>query len=319
MTVALCAALAAGLVVGVTLFEMRGQTTTIPGAVTTPQPGVPRIQLEFGLRDDAEVRALGRAELLLDGEHQQPAAAAAIFRRYHSFDAQLGLLFASWRGPSSLPAVRQLVSRHPDDPASLLNLGFAEYWAGRNADAVASWQKLAREYPDSPYGVDAEDALYTAGPPGLPFLQLDFQPSAAIARLPAAQQLAALARAAARPDPRAKLLYGAFLWNRLRRPLSAERQFRAAASLAPNDPVARTAAAVGLFTKADPVQAFAHLGPLTGVFPESPVVRFELGMLLLWRDELQKAATQLRLAVADGPHTIYAGAAKQLLSRIPAR
>lgn len=306
-----CAAVAAGLVVGLTVFEMRGQTTTVPGAVTTPQPGPPALQLEFGLRPSAQARALARAERLLDHDGKA-AQAAAIFRRYHSLEAQLGLLFATWRGPSSLPAVKRLAAAHADDPAALLNLGWADYQAGRNADAVAAWQKVARAVPDSPYGVDAEDALHSGDFPGLPYIVLDFRPPRSITRLPAAQELAAAARAAARPDAHAKLVYGWLLWS-LKRPLSAERQFAAASRLAPNDPLARTAAAVGLFTKAAPVKAFGHLGPLTGVFPKSPVVRFHLGLLLLWVGERKKAAEQLRLAVADGPQSVYAKAARQLL------
>src|SRR5262249_56253180 len=81
-----------------------------------------------------------------------------------------------------------------------------------------------------------------------------------------AAQLHLLAAAARKPDVQAKLRYGAFLWQLWHR-VSAERQFAAAARLAPHNPYARTAAAVGLFTKRAPARAFAQLGPLTGVFP----------------------------------------------------
>jgi Flp pilus assembly protein TadD len=149
----------------------------------------------------------------------------------------------------------------------------------------------------------------------LPYIVLDFQPPRSITRLPVARELAAAARAAARPDEHAKLVYGWLLWN-LKRPVSAERQFAAAAKLAPNDPLARTAAAVGLFTKSDPVRAFGHLGPLTGVFPKSPAVRFHLGLLLLWVGERKKAAEQLHLALAYGSQTVYASPARQLLQSL---
>ena len=82
----------------------------------------------------------------------------------------------------------------------------------------------------SVYGVKAEDLLHPSLKiPGLPYLVLDFGVPPAIGELPAAQQLAALARAAEKPDARAKLLYGSALWN-LERPVSAERQLEAAAS-----------------------------------------------------------------------------------------
>ena len=58
------------------------------------------------------------------------------------------------------------------------------------------------------------------------------------------------------------------------------------------------------------------LGPLTGVFPHAPVVRFHLGLLLLWNGEPKKAAAQLRLAVADGPQSVYAKNAKVLLASL---
>ncbi len=261
LVVALAAAAAAAAVVGVTLLQTRGQRTSFP-----VQPGRPPLELELGLRSDGEAQALVRAEQLLNkGAATQ---AAAIFARYHSFAAQLGAAFAGWRGPASLGTVQALAAAHPRDPAALLDLGWAYYWAGRDDEAVTAWQQTARRYPDSPYGVDAQDALHPADHAGLPYLVLGFQAPPAVRKLPAAQEVAALARAANRPDARAKLLYGAALWNDLKRPRSAEREFEAAARLAPTDPVARTAAAVGAFTKADPVKAFGRLGPLTAVFPQ---------------------------------------------------
>ena len=316
--VALAALVAAAGVVGATLLQTRGESTTVPGAVTKPQPGDPPLKLDFGLESSAEARALTRAQALYNGNHV--AQAAAIFARYHSLEAQIGSAYAAW-SKDGFATMKSLAAAHPASTVVLLHLGIADYWAGHNADAVAAWEKTAKVGADSPYGVAAEDLLHPTlnghrQIPGLPYLVLDFGAPPAIRRLPGAQQLAALARAAAKPDARAKLLYGSALWS-LERPLSAERQFDAAARLAPHDPVARTAAAVGLFTKANPVQAFSHLGPLTGVFPRAAVVRFHLGLLLLWSGERQKAVSQLRLAAADGPHSPYAEDARRLLSRLP--
>jgi tetratricopeptide (TPR) repeat protein len=312
--VASVAAVAAAAVVGVTLFQTHGEHTTVPGAVTKARPGQPPLQLEFSLIESREARGLARAETLLDKD-RQPARAAAIFRRYDSLEAKLGALFAGWRGPESLPAVKTLVAAHPQEPAALLNLGWADYQAGRNADAVAAWRRTASEFPDSPYGVDAEDALHPNTIPGLPIIVTGLAPPGSIASLSPAQQLAALKRAAAKDDPRAKLVYGAALWN-LRRPLSAERQFAAAAKLAPHDPLARTLAAVGLFSKANPVRAFGQLGPLTGVFPHSAAVEFHLGVLLLYVGDHAKAANHLSAAVADGPNSPYAKPARTLLTSL---
>jgi Flp pilus assembly protein TadD len=312
--VALAALIAAAAVVGVTLLQTRGERTTVPGAVVTPRAGQPPLDLNFGVDTSAEAAALTRAQTLYNANHL--AQAAAIFARYHSVEAQVGAAFAAWK-QNGLATVQQLADAHPGSSVALLHLGIAEYWAGQNADAVAAWDKAAKVGADSPYGVKAEDLLHpTLKIPGLPYLVLDFDVPHAIAKLPPAQQLAALARAAAKPDARAKLLYGSALWG-LQRPLSAEQQFEAAAKLTPQDPLARTAAAVGLFTKANPVKAFSRLGPLTGVFPRAAVVRFHLGLLLLWSGERKKAVEQLRLAAADQPSSSYAEDARRLLSRLP--
>jgi tetratricopeptide (TPR) repeat protein len=312
--VALAALIAAAAVIGVTLLQTRGESTTVPGAVTKPRAGQPPLELDLGVDTSAEARALIRAQTLYNAGHV--AGAAAIFARYHSLEAQIGSAFAAWNR-SGLAAVIGLAASHPASSVALLHLGIADYWAGRNADAVAEWDRAAQVGADSPYGVKAEDLLHpTMRIPGLPYVVLDFGTPPAVGKLPPAKQLAALARAAAKPDARAKLLYGSALWG-LERPLSAERQFEAAAKLAPHDPLARTAAAVGAFTKANPVRAFSRLGPLTGVFPRAAVVRFHLGLLLLWSGERKKAIAQLRLAAADAPHSAYAQDARRLLSRLP--
>jgi Flp pilus assembly protein TadD len=315
--VALAALIAAAAVVGTTLLQTRGERTTVPGAVVKPRAGQPPLALDFGIETSAEARTLARAQALYNGGHV--AQAAAIFARYHSLESQIGSAFAAWT-KNGLATVQSLAAAHPASSVALLHLGIADYWAGHNADAVAEWEKTARVGADSAYGVKAEDLLHPKlsppGLPSLPYLVLDFGPTRAISKLPPVQELAALARAAAKPDARAKLLYGSALWN-LEHPVSAERQFEAAAKLTPHDPLARTAAAVGAFTKADPVKAFSRLGPLTGVFPRSAVVRFHLGLLLLWSGEQRKAVTQLRLAAADAPNSSYAQDARRLLSRLP--
>jgi tetratricopeptide (TPR) repeat protein len=313
LVVGLVAFVAAAAVVGATLLQTRGETTTVPGAVTKARSGPPVLQLEFGVRSDAEARALSQAEVLFDRDHQV-AQAAAIFHRYHSVEAELGSAFTSWRGPASLGTVKKLAAQHASDPAALLNLGWADYQAGRNAEAAAAWRKTAARFPDSPYGVDAEDALH-GGPQGLPPIVTGRVLPQAIANRPAAAQLVALKRAATGGNAKAKLLYGTALWY-FRMPISAERQFAAAAKLAPHDPVARAAAAVGLFSKANPTRAFAQLGPLTAVFPHSATIEFHLGALLVYIGKYGKAAKQLRAAVADGPRSPYAKDARTLLASL---
>jgi len=313
--VGLAAAAAVAAVLGVTLLQTRGQTTVVAGAVTAPRAGTPPLQLDFGVRADAQARALARAQQAYDAG--KVAQAARVFARYHSLAAQLGTAFARWRSDGLAPVVR-IAAAHPTSALAELHLAWAYYWAGRNADAVAAWEKTAALDPDSPYAVDALDALHPSLKiPGLPPIVTPLELPQAEQKLPAARQLALLRATAAKPGAGAadRILYGLALWN-LRRPVSAERQFAAAARLAPHDPLARTVAAVGAFSKANPVRAFGRLGPLTGVFPKAAVVRLHLGLLLLWKGEAKKAAAQLRLAVADEPQSVYAKNANVLLASL---
>jgi predicted Zn-dependent protease len=154
--------------------------------------------------------------------------------------------------------------------------------------------------------------LYPDDQTGLPDLVLPVTLPRAENR---AAQLHALAAAARKPDVEAKLAYGFALWTLWHR-VSAERQFAAAAQLDPDNPYARTAAAVGLFTKRNPTRSFAALGPLTAVFPKAPVVRFELGLLLIATAQPKKGLAQLRLAAATDPHSEYAREVRTLLARL---
>jgi tetratricopeptide (TPR) repeat protein len=312
--VAVAAAAAAGAVAGGTYLQAHGERTTQPGAVTKPRAGSPPLELDFGVRADAEARALAQAQAAYN--KGKAAQAAPVFGRYGSLEARIGSAFAAWKQDGGLDALKRLAAAHPRSALVQLHLGWADYWAGRNADAAAAWEQAAKVQPDTPYAVDALDALHPGMKiPGLPPIVTTLSLPKAQQDLPAGRQLAYLQAAAAKPDEQAKLLYGLALWN-LHRPLSAEREFAAAAKLAPDDPVARVAAAVGRFSKANPTAAFAKLGPLTAVFPASPVVEFHLGLLLLYIGETKKAVTHLHAAVRDGPQTVYAKNARVLLASL---
>jgi tetratricopeptide (TPR) repeat protein len=277
-----------------------------------PKAGAPILVLDTGLRNDAETAALRQAaELYSKGKRKQ---AGVIFARYDTLNAEIGAAFSTWpRG--SLARVRRLVDTHPRSALARLHLGLALIWVGRNADGVAALRAAERVEPDSPSAVRAGDLLHPRIAPGLPTFVPSFGAPAAVTRLPAEDQLAALARAARRRDPRAKLLYGVAL-QRVERPVSAERQFAAAAALAPANAEAQAAAAVGRFDKDDPAQAFSRLGRLTKRFPRAPTVRFHLGLLLLWMNDVPDARRQLRLARAAGPGTPLAREADRFLVRL---
>lgn len=296
MIVALCAVAAVVAVVGGTLLLSRHESTTSPGSVGPPRPGTPLLQLELGLRRDPEAVALADGEKLLDAKTPQPAQAAAIFERFSSVEARLGLAFAQWTGPGSLAAVKAIAESAPDSPAAALNLGWADYQAGENAAAVSAWQQTARQYPDSPYAVDALDAL-AAGrvAPSLPPIVVDVK----------------VVPARARPDLEA----GIRAWDE-KHVDTARRLLGAAVRQAPNTPETLVAAAVALYSPLTPKAPFPVLGPLSGRFPHASIVRLHLGELLLWKLEVTAGEKQLRLATAEQPTSIYAKAAAQYLQAL---
>src|SRR5947208_4105710 len=120
--------------------------------------------------------------------------------------------------------LRILAARYPNSGLVRLELGLALAFTGQQTDASHAWHDSRRVQPDSPSAVHATDLLHPGTPPGLP----PFVPSFETARTAAERHL----------------LRGAVFQQGLR-PVSAEREFQAAARLAPGDPEALTAAAVG--------------------------------------------------------------------------
>ena len=188
--------------------------------------------------------------------------------------------------------LRIVAARNPHNALVRLELGLALAFTGQNADAASAWQAAERAQPDSPSAVHAQDLRHPKTPPGLP----PFVPSFTHART-AVQR---------------RLLQGAAFQQGLR-PVSAEREFAAAARAAPNDPEALTAAAVGLYDKDRPVAAFSRLGPLSRRFPRAQTVRFHLGLLLIYFGDLPKARQELLLARGEGPGTPLGKRAQALL------
>lgn len=311
MWIVVAAAAAVVVAAAVVIVVVTGGKTS---SATTPQPrkGVPLLLLDTGLRSDAASRALRRAAVLYSKGRR--AEAGRIFATQHSLNAELGAAFAKWPD-GALARVSELARTHPRSALASLHLGLALIWTGRNAEGVAALREAERIEPDSRSAVRAGDLLHPRVAPGLPNFVPSFGAPAAVAKLPAAQQLSVLARAARRPDVRAKLLYGVAL-QRVERPVSAKRQFAAAAALAPENPEAQVAAAVGRFDKDNPSAAFSRLGPLTKRFPRAPTVRFHLGLLLLWLNDLPDARKQLRLARAEAPGTPLAKEANRFLVRL---
>jgi len=307
------AVVAAAATVGAVVITTNGGKKASPTrAVPTLRSGAPPLLLDLGVRTDPEARALRRA-LALYGQGRRRAA-GRIFARYDSLEAQVGAALAAW--PAHRGRIQSLSARHPKSALVQLHEGWVLYWARRTPAALAAWRRTKLLQPDSSYSVRAGDLLHPELPiPGLPFFVPSFPSPPGLATLAPPRQLAILAARARSGGARDKILYGTAL-QRLVRPLSAERQFRAAAILAPKDPDARVAAAVGLFDKDSPQRAFGRLGPLVDVFPHAPTVRFHLGLLLLWLGQVDRAKEQLRLARAQAPDSPLGREAKRFLDRL---
>src|SRR5262249_23490416 len=153
--VAAAAALAVAGTVGITWLQTRNETTTRPGSVAAPRAGTPPVTFDFGVRDDAEARALLQAPQLLDASRPARSGALAIFDRYHSVEAQIGSAFARWPD-GGLDTMKKLVAAHPRSSTAQLHLGWALLWSGRNADAARQFERVGMDFPDTPEAVTAE-------------------------------------------------------------------------------------------------------------------------------------------------------------------
>jgi Tfp pilus assembly protein PilF len=67
------------------------------------------------------------------------------------------------------------------------------------------------------------------------------------------------------------------------------------------------------FDKERPADAFKELGPLTRRFPRSATVRFHLGLMLIWLQQLKQARIELTQAVQYAPRSPLADQARRLL------
>jgi len=306
--VALVAAVATAAVVGI-VARSGGEPSAATGLA--PRSGAPPLALDLGIRVDPDAVNLREAlDLYTKGKR---TAAATLFARSGSLEGKVGLAFARWP-KGTIDALTRLAAADPRSGLVQLNLGIAELWAGK-AGSEDAWRRAAAVQPDSSYAVTAGNLLFPRYNRNLPlFVPAEAAPVELDGKTPP-QQLAILRHDAATGSATAKLLYGVAL-QRLFRPVSAEREFAAAAKLAPDDAEAQTAAAVGRFDKANLSASFSRLGPLTKRFPHAATVRFHLGLLLLWIGSVKQAETQLRLATTVQPGSPLAREAAQYLTTL---
>jgi tetratricopeptide (TPR) repeat protein len=274
--------------------------------------GAPRLYLDLGVRSDPETQALRRAGQLYDKGDR--AGAQALFSRDFSLQGQVGDAFASWPA-GTLARLRGLAAQNDSSSFVQLHLGLALLWSGDQGGAVAALQRAETLEPDTSSALVAQDLLHPNTVPGMPVFEPSFALPKSIATLSPERQIAALRARAQSRDPHAKILYAIAL-AQLGHRVTAERVARAAARLAPDDPEALTAAAVFRFDKRKPALSFGELGPLTKRFPRAATVRFHLGLLLLWIEQVKQAKVELNLAVRDEPGSHLAMQARQVLRHL---
>jgi tetratricopeptide (TPR) repeat protein len=267
----------------------------------------------FGVRDDAESRALLRGARLLEAGRVAPAQRA--FARFDSLEAKVGAAFASWPN-GTVDRLVQLAGLYPRSALVQLHLGLALFWAN-DGEADTAWREAEDVEPDSPYALVAEDLLHPQFAPGIPLFAPSVPLPAAVRGRPATEQLRLLREGQDRGSAW-RLYYGAAL-QRAGMRVSARRAFDAAVRADPEAVEPLVASAVGRFDKDRPEDAFSHLGPLTRRFPHSASVRFHLGLLLLWTGRLKEARRQLRLAQQVQPGSPLAREAARWLRRLPSR
>jgi tetratricopeptide (TPR) repeat protein len=304
---------AAGVAVGATL--MGGDDE--PEPPSSADRGRPPLELGISLRDDAEARQLLAAERSYD--RGDIAAARERFDDVlhtdpESLEAAVGAAIAAWPD-ATLDRLNALANRAPRSALVRLHLGLALYAAGNDAAATAQWREALRAEPDSAAALRAEDLLHPDMAPGRPFFYAPYALPPGLGELAPSEQLEELERRARSGGVRENLLYGVAL-QRSGRPVSAQTAFTRAAELDPDSLPARIADAVGRFEKANPAAAFSRLGPLTETNPRSAMLRFHLGLLLLWIREVDGAETQLQRAVDAEPRGFYGRQARRLLSRL---
>ncbi len=305
--VAAIAVVAAAVVVGAAV--LTAEDVDSPAAAEAqPQPrkGFPPLELSFGVRDDAEAVELRRAAALHEsGKRKQ---AAAIFARYDSLEAKLGAAFSAW--PASEDRIEQLGALYSRSALVQLHVGLSRFWAGTGG-ALSAWREARDVEPDTPYAVRAGDLIHAGDfAPGLPGFIVSFDYR--IEGETPAEQLQLLA---ADRTLRGRLLHGIALQG-LGRPVSARRAFAQALELAPNDVDALVADAVGRYDKGNPSAAFSRLGPLSRRFPGAATVRFHLGLLLLWQQDVREATRQLELARKAEPGSKIAAEATRFLDAV---
>jgi tetratricopeptide (TPR) repeat protein len=322
LLVGIAALVAAGAVVaGAVLLGDDSTASPQPsgaGSTEVSEPQAPALELAVIDRDDPQAGELRRAE----GEYERgdPEAALRRFERIlrrdpASIEAAIGAAVAAWPD-GTREKLEEIAAANPSSGVALLNLGLARLSEGDLEGAKADWQQALEQDPDSPAALRAEDLLNPTSPPGRPQFFVGGTYPADVASMGIDDRMAALQKRARRANTaRAWLLLGTTLEQAGHR-IGAQRAYDRAAKADPKSVDAKVAAAVARFEKGSPAKAFSRLGPLSERYPDAAVVRYHLGLLLLWLPNLQEARRQLTLARDAAPDGYYGRQADRLLDRL---
>jgi tetratricopeptide (TPR) repeat protein len=311
--VSACAAAAAGIAVGGALLQ-GGEGSAAPREERTAEP--PPLELAV-LPGEPQAAALREAEAAYDEGRRAEAAAAfdrVLAEDPGSLEASVGAALASWP-EGTVPELERLADEEPDSALVHLHLGLARIAAGDAEAARQAWRLAVERDPDTQAAVQADSLLHPDIAPGLPLFLPSRPLPGQVRRLRPLEQVEALRERASGGAAMDRLLLGSLL-QRLGRPVSARAAFDRAAEAHPQSLEAQVAAAVGRFDKDDPSQAFSRLGPLSREHPRAAVVRFHLGLMLLWIRGVDEAERQLTTAIQGEPGTVYAREARKLLTTL---
>jgi tetratricopeptide (TPR) repeat protein len=319
--VALVALVAAGGTVAGALVQGREAGGEVHGQTETERDRAEPPALELAvLSPGDESRALVAAERMYeegDAAAAEQAFAEILEREPESVEAAVGAAVAAWP-IETRERLEDLAEDQPRSAVVQLNLGLLSLAEGDVEAARRAWREAERREPDSPAALRAEDLLNPRSPPGRPvFVSARVRADEALVRaLAAGSGPPFSAEVQARTgDPSGWMGVGA-AFQQLGRRESARAAFDRAVEAAPRSLEARVAAAVARFDKDDPSRAFSRLGPLAAQNPRSGLVRFHLGLMLLWLPDVEQARRQLGLARSAGG--FYGRQAGRILAQLDA-
>ncbi len=313
--VSAAAVLAVGVVSAAALLQREDAGGATPTVAFVPE--APALELAVIDRDDKLARGLRAAERQY--EEDDALGARVAFQKIletnpDSIEAQIGDAVTAWPDQTE-EQLLAIVDAYPDSAVARLNYGLALLARGDPNAARKQWAEAEMREPDTPAALSAEDLLNPHSPPGRPVFLVEDVP-VAISKLPLKKRTETVRRNAEESGTVDDwILYGSALETMGHRD-SARAAYATAVETDPESLEAQVATAVASFDKDDPSPAFSKLGPLAAANPNSALIRFHLGLMLLWLPDLDEARDQLERAQAADQEGFYGKQAARVLARL---